>query len=318
MTTDKRQHGLGCLIIASLIFLGIGIGVNFLANGQDRQHPAAERLPKWTIVVFSSGFIATGLAMLALAVPVRYAQQRTAELRVNNPDRAWMWRSDWASAHISDQTGSEAASLWIITLLFVCLTLPGTFSIYQIWAHRHRAVDLVGLVVPAICIFFAVLATRSTLQRFRFGKAVFELHTLPAMVGNSLKGTIRIDRPINFPNGVFLRLACFRSTRIKADGHVIQTVVWDSEQMIERISATALTTDIPVFFGIPSDTPPCGDYGPGNQVLWRLECRSATAHIHYRIGFVVPVFPAGVVPAPEQTPEITLPPTAPAMKAPTR
>ncbi len=284
MATAKKSE-IGCLRIGALFLIAIGICIFFYPNGRDHQHPAQRGLPIWTIIVFSSGLIVPGVGLLVMAVPVRRWQLRTAELRATNPDRPWMWKTDWASGQIPDQGGSEAALLWIVALMFICLTAPCAVACLQDWTERRQAKGLIGLLFLAVDVFITGWAVHSTIRSLRFGKSVFEIHTLPAMVGGTLSGMIRIDRPVDFPQGVVLRLACFRFTSR-------QTVVWDSEQAIDQIFTASLAREIPVVFRIPADAPPCDDSNPNDRIQWRLECRAASESIRYVVGFNVPVFPA--------------------------
>jgi hypothetical protein len=157
-----------------------------------------------------------------------------------------------------------------------------------------NAVAWVGLLFPAVGAGLLVWALRATLRYRRFGRAVFEMATLPGVRGGPLRGTVHVPTTLRPEDGFRLRLVCVnrvttghgrsRSTR--------EHVRWEETRRVgpEGFTAGPLGTAVPVSFVLPWDVQPSSVERSRDMILWRLEVAASVPGVDFDTGFEVPVF----------------------------
>jgi hypothetical protein len=138
---------------------------------------------------------------------------------------------------------------------------------------------LVGLGLIAGTVYMALAARK-------FSPAVFEMSSVPGVLGGWLRGTIRIPPEVPEGTEARLRLVCHRkstgSSRLDYD-------VWEEE------SSARTSSTVPVAFRIPfnlpeSDLPDMPSKGT-MRVSWLLSISASLPGVDYDAVFNVPVFP---------------------------
>ena len=269
-----------------------------------------------TGIAFNSMFAQIELLGFALVFGIVVAlavrqQRHRARVQSNHPDEPWLWRKDWAEGQIASQSKHQVilqcviAGIWnLATLPFTLLFLlrrdaPGTWMAVIILA----VLWLVGLAI-------LVAAVRSVIRWRKFGQSVFDLRSVPGVIGGQLAGIIKVPTRVCPQDGFRLRLACLRriTRRSGKHHHTSETVLWEQDQR----QVQALPTDdpqrsvIPVEFDLPHGHPCSDDSNPRNKILWRLEAHAAVPGVDYSVEFEVPVF---VVATPPEEPAPPLPPS---------
>lgn len=158
----------------------------------------------------------------------------------------------------------------------------GEFSIFALF--------LVNLPVG---VYLIVKASAETRRCRRFGLSVFEMDTVPGVIGGQLRGVIRASLEIPPREGFKLTLSCQKS--YKHSDHLADTV-WQDEHgvtgALEHRPPSAYTVTIPVLFEIPAD---CLETDPeasksDSFVGWYLIAEAEQTGCRYHAEFEVPVF----------------------------
>ena len=246
------------------------------------------------------GFALLVVIIVALAV---WQQRNRARLQSRHPDEPWLRRKDWADGKIPSQSKHQVILQCVIAGIWNLITLPFTLLFV-------RRLDTPGtwMAIVILTVFWlvglAILvgAIRSVIRWRKFGQSVFDLRSVPGVIGGQLAGIIKVPTRLCPLDGFRLRLACLRriTRRSGKHHHTSETVLWEQEQQ----QLQALPTDdpqrsvIPVEFDIPHRYPSSDDSNPRNKVLWRLEARADLPGVDYLVQFEVPVF--AVATAPEE------------------
>jgi hypothetical protein len=141
---------------------------------------------------------------------------------------AWLLRKDWAARRIEEENRG--------VLLF----------------------PLTGILVFSGAIY-------ALLRRQRYGAAVFELATLPAPLGRTLAGHVRVGRGLA-PNGeITLSLRAIHRiiTRSGKSTSAKEEILWGSHRILWRLELKSVVPgvdflaqfEVPVFYTAESDTP---------------------------------------------------------------
>ena len=127
-----------------------------------------------------------------------------------------------------------------------------------------------------------------------YGRSVFQMASVPGVIGGQLAGVIRTAVKIH-PQGAFqLKLNCIDVTyETTGKGSVLmRKVVWQDEQVVvhELLRDDAGQSAIPVLFQIPYECSQSGEPDAEHAISWQLEVTAQTPGLAYRAMFDVPVF----------------------------
>ena len=204
----------------------------------------------------------------------------------------WLRNRRWSSGVIRDQSAENLSAAWTLTIGWNLLTILGLLSSIR---DRGRGADRLWLFV----LFFSVIgiglliwAGRRTRRISKFGESVFHLQTLPAIPGGELAGVIRVARTFGAESSVHLHLVCISRfmTGMARNSNVVDRVVWQESQTLDRLPPCDQGMEIPVLFQIPPDAQPTSELEFGDGVRWILEVRCKTRGVGYFSRFTVPVF----------------------------
>lgn len=286
---------LGCLLVFGLPFFVIGAGAIAVATGmwtpQDAQTAEPQMLGWFGVVFAGAGLIIFGMASLVF----RSAREKAA-LRAEHPVSPWMWRKDWASGRIPDQTGAQAGGMLVFALLWNVFVMP----LFVFVLRQREAIPVLlflGLFV-LIGIAFLVGAIKGLLRRQKFRRSTFAMATLPGRPGQSLRGAI--ETTITFDSqmveGAYVvKLLCVNRITTGSGKHssTREETKWEAESRVPFTSCTPGTyggSMVPVRFDIPDDALRTNDDNPRNAILWKLQATAELPGIDYHAEWEVPVY----------------------------
>lgn len=209
--------------------------------------------------------------------------------------KPWHQRADWAQGKVIE-TGAGTIKLLIGFTIFWNIISYGIASIALIaeWGSGNEPWFI--LFLPLLGLFLVITTVRKWIRRRKYGISVLELKTIPAYIGEHLKGTIKTGVPSRSQpsKGFNLRLVCVeRHSYSDKDGdkQVSERELWREEQQVYGfVSGTGPTIDLSVYFAIPSDMPISQIIPKDDRTLWRLKASASTPGVDYAADFEVPVF----------------------------
>ena len=153
---------------------------------------------------------------------------------------------------------------------------------------------LLGLVFPAVGLGLFGWSIYCVLRWRKFGQSVFQMASLPGVIGGQFAGVIRTSAKVRPEDGFHLHLRCVRriTTGSGKSRSTSERVLWEDQRvaMHELLDDQAAESAIPVEFQIPYDCQPSDDRNPDDQTLWRLTAAAEVPGIDYAATFEVPVF----------------------------
>lgn len=215
-------------------------------------------------------------------------------------DAPWLSKSEWASRRIRSSARAEFVGIGIFALVWNGLIggiylLVGNQMVEQ-W-HRGEKGVMVALLFPLAGVFLALAALRGLLAWLKFGTTIFELATLPGVIGGPLQGSIATRiRTAEKPFDV--SLACTHVKRItyrSGNSREVRTdsrVLWQEERSIaaDRCGRGDRGLVIPVDFYVPYELSPTDGSDPDDRIVWKLRASGDVPGIDFAAEFEVPVF----------------------------
>ena len=147
--------------------------------------------------------------------------------------------------------------------------------------------------IPAIGILALSYATYAALRRRRFGESVFEMASVPGVVGGPLSGIVRIPALVQPESGFRLRLLCMSQARDHDGKQKHERVLWQDEHFVAKAMGGdgADEVAVPVLMAIPFGTRPTTSAGDDSlRIRWLLEISAELPGVNYKTEFEVPVF----------------------------
>jgi hypothetical protein len=273
-----------CLPFAAFGLFAANEGVNRLSTGGKQGG---------FMLAFGVIFAALPLALLLAARRGRKTMARKDERQARHPDAPWLWNEAWADGRIRCANRAGMLVAWIFAVAWNGLSWP-LLSVLPREMERGNAAALLGLLFPLAGLGLLVWAVRATLRWRRFGASLFEMTSLPGVLGGELAGTLHTGAGLMGAREFLTRLACIRRY-VTGSGRSRSThedIVWAEE---ERLAGCALTRSphglaLPVRFAIPFDCRPSDPLDSNDRILWRLEVTAAVPGVDYHAQFEVPVF----------------------------
>jgi hypothetical protein len=284
--------GIGCVAAFFLPFAVAGVvlltqSVRRLAQGNWREG----------LLLAGGGvlFGGVGLAGMAAMWAGRRKLQEQTELRSKNPDQPWRWQQDWAAGRIEDSSRGTLWTSWAFAVFWNMIAFPSGYLGVQAALRQGQPGGYVALIFPLVGIGLLVGAARSTIRYRKYGVSRLELATIPAVIGHSLAGTVRVSTSIESPEGFLATVSCVRRVTSGSgkSRSTSESVLWQDERRVaggRARDAAGWRTDVPVQFRIPADVEPCSLDDPNNRVLWRLTVSASVPGVDYASVFEIPVF----------------------------
>lgn len=234
------------------------------------------------------GSIGCGLLVALYVDRHRSRATKTVDAPANAP---WLKRADWASKRILANGGAtihapvlasiaiwwNVASVPLLTVLPTLLPQPNN---HWLWAT---------LLVPVAGVLLVAAFVHQSLRARRFGDSVFELASLPGVVGGQLTGIVRIPRPVLAVDGFRLRLICMESRSRRRD-EFVDEVIWQDERLVMNPIVDHNETLVPVLFAIPYELPETSRSDAARDFAWRLDVWARVRGVDYAAKFDAPIY----------------------------
>lgn len=245
-------------------------------------------------MVFLSTFLALFLGVVFAAVVslfVETGKDRRCQRR--HPDEPWRWRAEWETGVVpSCREGSvSGAVLQAFVFNLLCLSvLP--IAVLDTWDGNGAAAKL--LLFPVVGAGVALWAARRA-RRWQKGWAtVFEMDTLPAEIGGTLVGRVRVREKYPTTNGAVLSLEC-EQYPAASEGSIppgMKVSLWRESFLVPQGELTQEedVMVIPVRLPVPPGLPPSGEDASGNRIEWALHVAPGLPALGWWARFALPVF----------------------------
>jgi hypothetical protein len=212
------------------------------------------------------------------------AKRRAAILASGFP---WQVRADWAAGRVQSSTKSRMVFLWVVAVLWNSFTLPLLFLLSGD-ADRNNPGIWIALIFPISGFGLLAAAVHATLRWRKYGRSVFEMTSVPGVIGGALEGNICLGQLLRPEGGCHLHLRCLRRL-ITGSGKgrsTTESVLWETEHE----TTGGMLDVIPVLFAIPPEAQSTDDANPNDQIIWRLIATAKVPGIPLQLPFDVPVF----------------------------
>jgi hypothetical protein len=292
VTPASTVWGLGCLVLFLLPFAAVGV----VTGGLALQRAAAGN---WQEALFFGVFFLTfggvGFGGIAAAIAgSRKLKEQTVQEK-KYPAEPWLWRQDWASGRIDDQTRGTVLSGWIFALFWNLVSIPGAYFGVRAALKENNHAALVALLFPLVGIGLLVWAARATIRYRKYGASRLQLSTIPAAVGRTLAGIVSVPNVLRPPEGFLATLSCIRrqTTGGGKNRSTSEDILWQDERRVHGAAnraPTGMVTKVPIAFRIPPDASVTDSSNPRSLVGWRLRLSAEVPGVDYDSVFEVPVF----------------------------
>jgi hypothetical protein len=232
-----------------------------------------------------------------------------------NDQSPWLARPDWAQGRIVSSARSAlvlpwimAGGAWVVTGAY----LLGTgLLLHPVATIQREPGLLVLLLFVAVASGLLLAVLRQTWRAVRSSGAVFEMASVPGVIGRTLEGRIRLRRSVCEGQAVRLVLRCIQvSTRASARRSTMSNAaLWEDDREVNasQASDTGGSSVIPVRFAIPAscqETLDREDTPDGwRSISWVLSAETVPSG-SWEALFQVPVFKADPAIALEETPRV--------------
>lgn len=281
------------IVVGLVVVAQIAGGIGALVVAMNDLFVEKDWLGALGATFFAALFGSVGFTLLTAIIVARWRKEPATTMNSEVPDDApWLENPDWTSRRVPAMHGATlfAPVLGVVALWWNVATLPllATLPMFLRGAPGHSAWLALATPVPGLLLVAAFLY--QFLRSQKFGLSVFELASVPGVVGGQLAGVVRIPARLQAVEGFRLRLTCSESRNIpKGDG--TETVfLWQDERVIMQPLREAKSTCVPVLFAIPFSVPETSRRGSERDIDWRLEVWASLAGIDYSATFAVPVF----------------------------
>lgn len=283
-------------LIGALGSLTIVAGVRQLLSGQE---PVGKAL---FVIAIGLVFTAVGAGYFYL----RYVKKplwdaERARLEARYPGQPWMLRKDWVARRIVHSNLGVTALLWVFNILWWgAMALIGTVNrdkILAAFAESWWNYFLVSLFV--LCGLFALrLAIAVTWTHWRYGQTTLQLDTLPAYIGDKLRGTVEARLSVRPTEPLKASLICENLTwiRTRSGGKTSHRLkVTEIARVAREIPAALVLMSqkgarIPVEIDVPAGSKEFDIDSEGNGIRWTLNVDAPGAKQPFSCTFEVPVY----------------------------
>ncbi len=251
----------------------------------------------WHTFAFQAGsvlaFGGVGFGLLAFTLFGRRSQRKKGALAQAHPEEPWLWRKDWADGTIRGSATSLAGPL-VFAIFWNGFFAVAWFAFLCNRTGRSDEQVILWFMIPFTIIGLGLLglAAVSVMQWRKFGRSVFQMASVPGVIGGQLAGVIRTPVKIEPQDAFRLKLTCVDLVSSRGSRSISRNLVWQDEQRIahDMLQSDVSHSAIPVLFQIPYECRPTDDSDPKNIISWTLEVAAKTRGLDYWAQFDVPVF----------------------------
>ncbi len=253
---------------------------------------------RWEVVafqtVFGTMFGMVGFGLLTFGVLSGFTTRGSRALALLHPNEPWLCKPDWAEGKIKSSAKIFTIVLLVVALYWNVASVPAWMAFPRNALDSGHRLALLLLAFPAVGSLLILCAVVSVLRLRKYGQSVFEMASVPGVIGGQLAGVIRVSKKVQPEEGFRLTLNCMHSvtTTTGKKSSTSENVVWQDEQIIahELSQSDPEQSAIPLLFQIPYECRPTDETDPNNQTVWRLGASAKTPGLDYSATFEVPVF----------------------------
>jgi hypothetical protein len=246
------------------------------------------------LMLFGGVFTGVGFGLMGAGIFGKRKLQEEEQLASQHPENPWRWKPEWAEGRITASGRAGFVLPGIMALFWNLVSLPLLFVLPEEIFEKGNRAALLGFLFPLVGLGLLIWAGRAFVRWKKYGDSVFEMASLPGVVGGKLEGRILTSVNIETVSGFELTLNCVhRVTKGSGDSRsTTESILWQQQQHIERelLDYDPTRSSIPVLFAIPYDSEPTEERSDDDEILWRLEVEAETTGIDYAAKFQVPVF----------------------------
>lgn len=233
---------------------------------------------------------AAAFAALALVAGSRVRRRRALAARQSiHPEQPWLWSDAWRDGRFEPATGG-------VTVLLVFVGLCAAAVAAGWLSHLQGGWTAAGLVTTilftAIGLLLAGVAMHSALQSRKYPGAVFQMETVPGVLGGPLAGWVQLPQQV--PAGVEVRVSVFCDRSVWTAGRSGERRRGNVREYEDQATLSLdESRRLPVRFTIPFDLPPSDlpDGGVGHPAQWHVSVSAEVPGVDFHVLFYnVPVF----------------------------
>jgi len=230
-----------------------------------------------------------------------YVDENMPETEIKNIQsdwsaKSWTQRKDWAEGKVIQEGAQSFGILVGFTILWNIISWGITaFAFVTEWETGD--VPWFMLIFPLIGLVLIIMTLRTWIRRRKFGIGIMHLDTLPAYLGDRLKGIIEtgvsaLDDPARSFQVKFICAQRSSSRDSKGKKRVSEKKLWSEEQEVyAQLSESMNTLNVSIYFNVPPDLPPTELIPADDRILWRINITSEVPGVDYAAQFEVPVYP---------------------------
>lgn len=211
-------------------------------------------------------------------------------------EKPWTQRKDWAEGKVIQEGAHSLGFLIGFTILWNLISWGITaFAFIAEWETGD--IPWFILIFPLVGILLFIITIRNWLREKKFGISSIKLDTLPAYLGDRLRGRIETGvSALEDPARTFhIKFLCARRTSSRDhDGKkmVTEKELWSEDQDVySQLSESMKTLRVSLYFNVPPDLPPTELIPEDDRILWRIHVSCHVPGIDYAAQFEVPVYP---------------------------
>lgn len=285
--------------------------VSCWVDPEDPSRAILYREPRWGLVgfylIFVVAFGGVGFGLIGGGLLGARRVAREDELAVLHPEEPWLQKDEWRSGRISSTARPAFLMSLVFAILWNAISAPLVFLVPREWSKGNVAA-LIGLLFPLVGVGLLVWAGRNLLRLWKFGDSVFEMASVPGVIGGRIAGTVRTRTSLAPRDGIDVRLSALVRARVGSgdDARTEEHILWQKSQPVSPSPGPGrLATAIPVAFEIPENLPPSDSSDPNHQYIWRVDVTADVPGIDFATQFEVPVFRTrGGAPGPMPKPSV--------------
>jgi hypothetical protein len=265
-------------------------------NPQNPAESVLYRNLRWEMMLLFSGMgVLFGSVGIGIFTASLVTWMRGAASGKINPDaeRPWESRADWASGRIgpSDAVRAAVPATSAVAAWWVLMSVPIVVTFPLALEYSDTRWSWLLLAIPAIAVLIIGCAIYLAIRRRRFGESVFEMASVPGVVGGPLTGVIRIPKVFEPKNGFRIRLSCMEQGRNHKGEREHERTIWQDESFVAKAMADGTSgIAVPVLMAIPYKSRPTSVSESKTPIRWFLELFAELPGVNYKTEFEVPVF----------------------------
>jgi len=292
---DEEIEGAIGLFLFGSVFCAAGYGVSriFRIPEGKKRVLISERFQQFR---GTSGYSGERTSQQYMHVDGNIPENQIHKMQSEWSEKPWTQRKDWAEGKVIQEGAQNLGLLIGFTILWNVICW-GIFTFAFISEEETGDVPWFILIFPLVGFLLIIITTRVWIRRRKFGISIMKLDTLPAYLGERLKGSIEtgvsaLYDPARSFQVKFLCAQRKSSRDTKGKKRVSEKELWSHEQEVyAQLSESMETLNVSIYFNIPPDFPPTELIPADDRILWQINITSEVPGVNYAAKFEIPVYP---------------------------